>query len=119
MMHRLFAFTALCVALSAGEGFAADAAKGRETFMRVGCYTCHGTLGQGGAAGPKLAPNPMPLAAMRTYIRAPAQQMPPYREPSLPDADIADIHAYLTSVPPPPRLEDTILGSAANAPPAR
>jgi ubiquinol-cytochrome c reductase cytochrome c subunit len=119
MTSRFSAFAVLCMTFAAGEAVAADATKGRETFMRVGCYTCHGTLGQGGAAGPKLAPNPMPLAAMRTYIRAPAQQMPPYREPSLPDADIADIHAYLTTIPPPPRLEDTILGAAANAPPGR
>jgi hypothetical protein len=52
----------------------------------------------------------MPLEAMRAYIRAPAAQMPPYREPSLPDADIADIHAYLLTIPRPPNIADTILG---------
>ncbi len=36
--------------------------------MRVGCYTCHGTVGQGGA-GARLAPNTMPLAAMQVWVR--------------------------------------------------
>ena len=108
------AIAALSAIVTATQAFAADAAKGQETYMRVGCYACHGTIGQGGAAGPRLAPQPMAMAAMRTYIRAPAQQMPPYREPSLSDADIADIHAYLTTIPPPAKLEDTILGQRPN-----
>ena len=105
-----FLAVSACVALGSTTAFAADAAKGRETYMSAGCYACHGTVGHGGAAGPKLAPDPMPIAAMRAYIRAPAGQMPPYREPSLSDADIADIHAYLQTMPRPPRLADTILG---------
>jgi type IV pilus assembly protein PilQ len=36
--------------------------------MRVGCYTCHGTVGQGGA-GARLAPNTMPLPAMQVWVR--------------------------------------------------
>ena len=107
------AFAATCVVLAAAPAFAADAAKGRETYMRTGCYACHGTVGQGGSTGPKLAPDLLPVAAMRAYIRAPAQQMPPYREPSLSDAEIADIHAYLQTVPAPPKLQDTFLGGSA------
>jgi ubiquinol-cytochrome c reductase cytochrome c subunit len=103
---------AASLALSDTAAAAADAAaRGKETFMRAGCYACHGTVAQGGSAGPKLAPEPMALAALRAYIRAPAGQMPPYREPSISDADIADIHAYLLTIGAPPRVQDTILGA--------
>ncbi len=51
------------------------------------------------------------MEAIRAYIRAPAQVMPPYVESVLSDADVADIHAYLESVPPSPDVEDTILGN--------
>ena len=91
----------------AAEG--GDPERGFETFMRVGCFQCHGTVGQGPISGPKLAPDPLPLEALRAYIRAPAQVMPPYVESVLSDADVADIHAYLDSIPPAPNVEDTIL----------
>ena len=94
------------VAMAAQTG---DPERGFETFMRVGCFQCHGTVGQGPVVGPKLAPDPLPLEALRAYIRAPAQVMPPYVESVLSDADVADIHAYLESIPPAPDLEDTIL----------
>jgi ubiquinol-cytochrome c reductase cytochrome c subunit len=99
-----------CVMFAGTIASAADATRGKETYMRAGCYACHGTVAQGGSAGPKLAPEPLALAALRAYIRAPAGQMPPYREPSISDADIADIHAYLLTIPPPPSVADTILG---------
>lgn len=83
--------------------------RGFETFMRVGCFQCHGTVGQGPISGPKLAPDPLPLDALRAYIRAPAQVMPPYVESVLSDQDVADIHAYLETIPPSPAVEDTIL----------
>jgi len=88
---------------------AGDAERGYETFMRVGCFQCHGTVGQGPISGPRLAPNPLPMEAIRAYIRAPAQVMPPYVESVLSDADVADIHAYLESIPPAPDVADTIL----------
>jgi mono/diheme cytochrome c family protein len=50
------------------------------------------------------------MEAIRAYIRAPAQVMPPYVESVLSDADVADIHAYLESIPPAPDVADTILG---------
>ena len=104
----------MCVALLASNSaFAADAGdpeRGFETYMRVGCFQCHGTVGQGPVAGPKLAPDPLPMEALRAYIRAPAEVMPPYVESVLSDADVADIHAYLESIPDAPDVEDTILG---------
>ena len=45
-----------------------DAKAGATVFMTVGCYTCHGTVGQGGV-GPRLAPNPLPMAAFANFVR--------------------------------------------------
>jgi len=81
---------------------AASVEKGKQAFMKYGCWQCHGTVGQGGVTGPKLAPDPIPLDAMAAFIRNSNRAMPPYRESVLPNEDLADIHAYLESVPKPP-----------------
>ena len=58
--------------------------------------------GQGGAAGPRLAPRPLPYAGFSRYVRRPTNQMPPYTEKLVPDTDLAHIYAYLQSRPAPP-----------------
>jgi len=72
--------------------------------MKYQCYTCHGTVGQGGerGAGPKLAPNPFPWAGFEHQVRTPRQDMPPYRKAHLSDQELADIYAYVRSIKPPP-----------------
>ena len=97
------------VVLMANAALAADAQRGEETYLRVGCWQCHGYAAQGASTGPKLAPDPLPMEAIRDYIRVPGDRMPPYREAVLSDDEIADIHAYLVTIPPAPNLEDTIL----------
>jgi mono/diheme cytochrome c family protein len=82
-----------------------DAAHGKKLFMTVGCYQCHGTVGQGGP-GVRLAPNPLPVATIIAYIRNPAGEMPPYGSKVLSDKDVVDIHAYLATIKPPPKLAD-------------
>jgi mono/diheme cytochrome c family protein len=77
-----------------------DAAKGKATFLRVGCYECHGTAGQGGT-GPHIGPNPRTVESLIAFLRKPTG-MPAYSPKVLSDADIADIRAYLASVPVPP-----------------
>jgi ubiquinol-cytochrome c reductase cytochrome c subunit len=77
---------------------AGNADNGKKLFKADGCYQCHGYEGQGGA-GARLAPNPIPLAAIIKYVRAPKGQMPPYTAKVLSDADLADIYAFLASRP--------------------
>ena len=82
---------------------AADAASpehGRAVFMKMGCWQCHGTVGQGGA-GPRIAPDPIPEETFAAFLRTTSRAMPPYREKILSDADLADIYGYLQSVPKP------------------
>jgi len=81
---------------------AQDAASGKKLFVKYGCYQCHGTQGQGTTAGARLAPKPVALAAMITYVRAPKGQMPPYTAKVVSDAELGDIRAYLASIPEPP-----------------
>ena len=52
-----------------------------------------------GAAGPKLAPEPLPLYALSSFVRTTNRAMPPYREEVLSDADLADLYSYLQSIP--------------------
>jgi ubiquinol-cytochrome c reductase cytochrome c subunit len=79
--------------------FAASAEKGKDAYMKFGCWGCHGTVGQGGIAGPKLAPDPMPVEAFNAYVRTSNRAMPPYREAVLSNEDLADIYAYMQSIP--------------------
>jgi mono/diheme cytochrome c family protein len=81
---------------------AADAAHGKQLFIKVGCYECHGTEGQGAITGPKLAPDPLRYDGFAAFVRSTSQQMPPYPEKILADQDLADIHAYLQSIAKPP-----------------
>jgi len=89
----------LLLGLATTPALAADAAKGKAAFMKNGCWQCHGEVGQGGAAGKTLAPKPMPLEAFNVFVRNSNGPMPPYPREILSDADLADIHAYLQSIP--------------------
>ena len=88
-----------------------SAANGKTVFMRVGCYTCHGTVGQGGA-GARLAPNTMPLAAMQVWVRGGtpgwsiARGMPAFPTTVISDSELADVQAYLANLPAPPKPDD-------------
>jgi mono/diheme cytochrome c family protein len=81
---------------------AGNPANGKTLFMKYGCYQCHGTQGQGTTAGARLAPKPLALPALITYVRAPKGQMPPYTNKVVSDAELADIRAYLASIAEPP-----------------
>jgi ubiquinol-cytochrome c reductase cytochrome c subunit len=101
---------ALGLAGAASSAMAAPAAdpqveRGHQLYMANGCYQCHGTVGQGGNAGSKLAPNPLPAAAIMAIIRKPIRDMPPYNKAALGDADVTAIHAYLASIKPAPAVD--------------
>ncbi len=74
--------------------------------MKFGCWECHGTQGQGAISGPKLAPNPLPFEALANFVRTTNRAMPPYREKILSNDDLADIYAYLQSIPKSPDAKD-------------
>jgi mono/diheme cytochrome c family protein len=85
-----------------------DAAKGKQLWLTDGCSYCHGTVGQGGggrAAGLRIAHQPLPFEAFLNQVRRPADEMPVYVESVLSNQDVADIFAYIQSLPPPPDLK--------------
>ncbi len=99
----------LALAGLAGAAFAQDAAPqntapkgdpvhGKKVYVADGCWQCHGYQGQGGA-GPKLAPTPLPYEALFRQLRKPRNVMPVYTHVTTPDQDVADIYAYLQSIP--------------------
>jgi ubiquinol-cytochrome c reductase cytochrome c subunit len=78
---------------------AASADKGKIAYIQHGCWQCHGFQGQGASTGAKLAPQPIPLEAFTAFVRSTDRNMPPYSETVVSNEDLADIHAYLQSVP--------------------
>ena len=91
----------------AQEAPAGSADNGYRVFIHQMCHNCHGTVGQGGgAAGPKIAPGPFPWAAFAQQVRTPRQAMVPYSSKVLPDQDLADIYAYMTSIRPGPAAKE-------------
>ena len=89
---------------AAASATAGHAGNGKQVYMRAGCFECHDIEGQGGAGtGPRLAP-PIAYSGFLRQVRSPSDQMPPYTAKVLSDNEVADIYAYLQSVPKPPAL---------------
>jgi len=81
---------------------AGDAANGARIYVAVGCFTCHGRAGQGGAFNyttPALAKIQWPVEALRAFLRVGVNDMPAYAKEVLSDQQVADIHAFLRSLP--------------------
>jgi mono/diheme cytochrome c family protein len=86
-----------------------DAANGRRIYLAVGCFTCHGRSGQGGAytgPAPILARTALPFEGFKALIRDPSNNMPAYSDVVLSDQDIADVYAFLESLPGPRSPKD-------------
>jgi mono/diheme cytochrome c family protein len=93
---------------TAGAAPAGNAQNGKKNFTGDGCYECHGLQGQGatqtGAA--RIGPPMLSLESFMSYVRHPANQMPPYSSKAISDQDLTDIYAYLKSIPLPPKGKD-------------
>ena len=95
-MLKLF----LLVLLAATVNAQGNAAHGKELFLKYSCYACHGFSGQNGP-GARLVPMKIAQAGFIAYVRNPPRpnQMPSYSTKAVPDADMADIYAYLKTLP--------------------
>jgi mono/diheme cytochrome c family protein len=86
-----------------------DAVEGKRLYLAVGCFTCHGRSGQGGAMNgpaPILAKTQMPFDGFKGQLRNPANEMPAYSEKVMTDKQIADIYAFVESLPGPRPTKD-------------
>jgi ubiquinol-cytochrome c reductase cytochrome c subunit len=87
-----------------------NAVKGKELYTRGGCYECHGRAGQGSIlSGPRVGPDPIPFSALVSYVRQPRGQMPPYTRKVMSDAELADIYAFLQTLPKPTEVKDILI----------
>ena len=86
------------VALVFGQT-AGNPENGRRLYVKDGCFECHGYAGQGGVAGPRIAATSLNVQALIRYVRRPFGAMPAFTQKVLPDPELADIYAYLKSLP--------------------
>jgi ubiquinol-cytochrome c reductase cytochrome c subunit len=101
-MRRIEAIAALALVWGSAPAQPADEVeRGRQLFMANGCYSCHGTVGQGGerSAAPRLAPEPYPFEAFKALVRTPREAMPRFDQRYLSDEQLQLIHRYLASIP--------------------
>ena len=93
---------------SADASSAGSAQNGKKLFNTVGCYECHGRQGQGAAqtGAARIGPPLLSFDGFLGYVRNPANIMPPYSAKAISDKDLADIYAYLKSIPMPPKGKD-------------
>ena len=106
MTRTKLVFAAALAAASLGALAAAptgNAARGKSVFTSEMCWTCHGTEGHGSVYAPRLAPHLFPWEAFSNQVRHPAKSMPAYAARYLTDKDLADIYAYLASIPEGPK----------------
>ena len=77
-----------------------DAENGKVLFKEYTCFGCHGYTGETGFAT-RLNPPRMPQGRFITYLRNPTRpkQMPPYQQAEVSDQKLADIYAFLQSLP--------------------
>ncbi len=88
---------------------AGDAVEGKRIYLAVGCFLCHGRSGQGGSfngPAPILAKTAMPFDGFKGQLRQPANEMPAYSEKVMTDKEIADIYAFVQSLPGPRPAKD-------------
>jgi mono/diheme cytochrome c family protein len=86
-----------------------DAAQGKQIYLKDACFTCHGRSGQGGVyrgPAPILARTALPFEGFRALLRDPPGDMPAFSEAVLSDKDVADIYAFLESLPGPRSPKD-------------
>lgn len=76
-----------------------DAKRGHDLFVKNMCYTCHGTVGQGGdrGSGPRIAYDLFPWEGFVQQVRRPRESMPRYDAKFVDDQELADIYAYLAA----------------------
>lgn len=104
-MRQFLIIAALMTAASPARAAGAPALNGKALYDRVGCYQCHGYVGQGGA-GTRLAPDLLPYEAFSQFVRNTTGAMPAYSMEVLPEGDLGAIYKYLGTIPQPPTVRN-------------
>ena len=111
MFYRVLLFTAiLSVAVSSlaiaqtpeSSSLAGNAETGKKLFVTYFCWSCHGSNGRAGGTGPAITPSTRSAEDLIKYVRKPRGPMPPYTSKSISDKELADIAAFMRTVPKDP-----------------
>jgi mono/diheme cytochrome c family protein len=76
-----------------------NAENGKKLYATYYCWACHGSLGRAGGAAPAITPSTRTDMELITYLRKPAGNMPPYTSKVISEQELADIAAYMRSIP--------------------
>ncbi len=76
----------------------ANAARGAELYVANGCQVCHGEVGEG-LVGPTIAQTGLDIQGVITQYRQPRGVMPEQDPEDVPVSTIADIWAWLQTLP--------------------
>jgi len=85
---------------------AGNADTGKRLYADMTCFFCHGTAGQGGSAGARIALVSRSADAFIRYVRQPSGAMPAFGERILSDQQLTDIYAFLRAQSPPKPAKD-------------
>ncbi|HEV2198933.1 MAG TPA: cytochrome c [Bryobacteraceae bacterium] len=101
-------FAGISVGQSKNPGdLAGNAESGKAVFVKNGCYQCHGYQGQGGFAGARLMQTKLSQTGFIGFVRNPPPGgMPQFRAKIMPDQELADVYAYIKSIPEPKPVKD-------------
>jgi mono/diheme cytochrome c family protein len=97
-----FTVGSLAFPARAQEAPPGDAAAGKRVYLADGCFLCHGRVGEGGALNgpaPIIAKTEMPFDGFKGQLRSPSNDMPAYSEKIMSDKEVADVYAFLQSLP--------------------
>jgi mono/diheme cytochrome c family protein len=87
------------------QGTVQQVQQGKDLFVKYSCYACHGYNGQGSGNGARLVPMRMNAVGFANFVRNPGR-MPPYGSQVLSDAQLADLFAFIRSLPGSPQAKD-------------
>ena len=106
VVKTMVVVAAMLLAVVAFAQSSGNADNGKRLFLRDGCWECHGYAGQGSRDGARLADTALTTAQLTRYVRRPTGAMPAYIDKVITDAELADVWAYLKTLPAPRPVKD-------------
>ena len=97
--------SSFAMAQTAESSLTGNAENGKKLFVTYFCWSCHGSNGRAGGTGPAITPSTRSAEDLIKYVRKPRGPMPPYTSKSISDRDLADIAAFLRTIPKDPDLK--------------
>jgi len=94
--------SSFAIAQTPASSLTGNAESGKKLYVTYFCWSCHGSNGRAGGTAPAIVPSTRSAEDLIKYVRKPRGPMPPYTSKSISDKDLADIAAFLRTVPKDP-----------------